>query len=175
MSRWKTKESRTVAESTLFTLQEDIVEMPDGTERTYTMLDLPDFAGVLPILNDKIVMVRNYRYPLDERVLEIPAGFIDEGEEPLETAERELEEETGYLLEDPVQLCEYHTIANLNKQKAYLFMGDAEEGGSKNRDEGEDMETVMIPIEKVYEMLDKGSLSHPHTMLALFYAGDKLI
>ncbi len=170
MSRWVKKDSRVVARSTLFTLKEDEVVMPDGTERTYTMFYIPDFAAVLPIFGDRFVMVKNYRYPVDKRVLELPAGLIDEGEEPIEAAERELEEETGYLLKDPEKLYEYHPIASLNDQKAHLFLGEAEKGGAMDHDPGEDMEVALVPIKEMYDKLDNGELSHPHTMIALYRA-----
>ncbi len=144
--------------------------MPDGTDRIYTTIDFPDFACILPIHEDEFVLIRNYRYPIDEYVLEIPAGLVDEGETPEETVRRELEEETGYLLRDMQRLCTYQPIASLNTQTAYLFMGHAEEGGRKQRDPLEDMEVTLLPIKEVYRMLDEGELSHPHTMLALFYA-----
>lgn len=174
MARWSKKDSRVVAESTFFMLKEDDVIMADGEEKTYTMLDIPDFAGVIPVYREKLVMVENYRYPIDEFVLELPAGLIDEGETPEETARRELEEETGFILKDFEKLCEYNPIASLNTQKAYLFLGDAERGGEINHNHGEDMKVKLMPIEEVYHMLDKKKLSHPHTMIALFYARDKL-
>lgn len=174
MARWKKKDSRIVAESTFFTLREDDVIMADGEEKIYTMLDIPDFAGVLPVYDEKLVMVENYRYPTDEFVMELPAGLIDEGESPEETAKRELEEETGFILKDYEKLCEYNPIASLNTQKAYLFLGEAEKGGEINHDHGEDMKVRSISIKEIYEMLDERKLSHPHTMIALFYARDKL-
>ncbi|MFW6038198.1 MAG: NUDIX hydrolase [Candidatus Saliniplasma sp.] len=175
MARWKNKKSRAVAESTFFTLREDEVVLPDGSEKIYTLLDIPDFAGVLPILDNKFVLIRNYRYPIDEKVLEIPAGLIDEGEVPKNTAARELEEETGYKLKKSEKLVEYHPIASLNDQTAHLFLGEAEEGGKIDRDEGEDMSVELIPISETYEMLKNKEISHPHTMIALFYSKNKLL
>lgn len=170
MSRWEKKSSRKVAESTLFTLSEDNVVLPDGTEKTYTMLDLPDFAGVLPVLDDELIMVKNYRYPIDEMVLELPAGFIDEGETPEEAAGRELEEETGFVLEKCEKLCEYHPVASLNDQEAHLFVGEAKKGGEVDHDEGEDIEVIMLSIKETYEMLERNEISHPHTVIALYKA-----
>lgn len=175
MGRWKKLESRKVAKSTFFTLEEDDVKLPDGQMKTYTMLEIPDFAGVLPVIDDKLVMIKNYRYPIDEMVLELPAGLIDQDESPMETAERELEEETGYILKNAEKLVEYNPIASLNTQKAHLFIGDAEEGGELNRDKGEEMEVNIIPIKEMYKKLENRELSHPHTMIALFYAKDILL
>lgn len=170
MPRWKTKGSRKIAESTLFVMKEDEVVMPGGTEKRYTVIDFPDFAGVLPVYRDQFVMVRNYRYPVDQHVIEIPAGLIDPGEEPLETARRELEEETGFLLKDPVELCTYNPVASLNVQVAHLYMGRGERGGKKKLDDGEDMEVCLMDIREAYDMLERGELKHPHTMIALFFA-----
>jgi len=175
MSRWKKKESRKIAESTLFTLMEDDVVLLDGNEKTYTLLDLPDFAGVLPVTKKGLILIKNYRYPIDEKVIELPAGFVDEGERPKETAERELEEETGYVLKSSKKLCEYHPIASLSDQTAHLFMGEAEGGGKINHDKGEDIEVKTISIEKTYEMLRKNELKHPHTTIALYKAEKYLI
>jgi len=174
MSRWERKVSRKVADSTFFTLKEDEVVLPDGTEKTYTMLDLPDFAGVLPVSGDEFILVRNYRYPLDEMVIEFPAGFIDKGETAEEAARRELEEETGYILQNCEKLCEYHPVASLNDQKAHLFVGDATKNGEVDHDEGEDIEVISLSIEEAYEMLEKNEISHPHTVIALYKAEDLL-
>lgn len=175
MGRWKKLESRKVAKSTFFTLEEDDVKLPDGRMKTYTMLEIPDFAGVLPVIDDKLVMIKNYRYPIDEMVLELPAGLIDEDESPMETAERELEEETGYILKNAEKLVEHNPIASLNTQKAHLFIGDAEKGGELNRDKGEEMEVNIILIKEIYKKLENRELSHPHTMIALFYAKEILL
>ncbi len=175
MSRWKKKESRKIAESTLFTLIEDNVILPSGKEKTYTMLELPDFAGVLPITEEGVILIKNYRYPIDEKVIEFPAGFIDEGEAPKDAAKRELEEETGYVLKSCKKLCEYHPVASLNDQKAHLFLGKAEKGGKVNHEKGEDIEIMTISIEKAYEMLRKNEITHPHTTIALYKAEKFLI
>lgn len=175
MSRWELIESEKIADSTFFTLREDIVKLRDGKEKTYTIFEIPDFAGVLPVIDNKLVMIKNYRYPIDDIVLELPAGVIKDNEEPVNAVKRELEEETGYILKDAKKLCEYHPVASLNTQKAHLFIGNAEEGGKINRDRGEDMEIELIKIKDIYKKLRNNELTHPHTLIALFYAEDELI
>ncbi len=175
MSRWEKKKSRVVARSTFFTLTEDDVVLPDGTEKTYSMLELPDFAGVLPVVDEELVLVKNYRYPIDEKVIELPAGFIEEQETPEEAVKRELEEETGYVLDSCKRLCDYHPVASLNDQTAYLFIGEAKRGGQIDHDRGEDIEIISLPIEEVYDMLDNNEITHPHTTIALYKARNDLL
>lgn len=175
MSRWEKKNSRIVARSTLFTLTEDDVVLPDGTEKTYTMLDLPDFAGVLPQRGNELILIKNYRYPIDEKVIELPAGFIEDDESAEEAAKRELEEETGFLLQSSQKLCDYHPIASLNDQTAHLFVGVVEDGGQIDHEKGEDIEVIALPIPKIYEMLERNEISHPHTTIALYKAKECLL
>ncbi|MFP4001804.1 MAG: NUDIX hydrolase [Thermoplasmata archaeon] len=172
MSYWKKKDSRKIADSTIFTLKEDDVVLQNGSEKTYTIFELPDFAGILPVFDDKLILIENYRYPVDEKVVELPAGFIDEGEGPEKAAERELEEETGFLLKDSQKLCEYHPVASLNDQKAHLFVGTVEKGGTIDHDKGEDIEILPLSIEKAYSMLRKNEITHPHTTIAMYKAED---
>ena len=174
MARWKKEESRKIADSTLFTLTEDDVVLPDGSKKTYTMLDLPDFAGILPVFEDKLILIKNYRYPIDEKVIELPAGFIDKGETAEAAAERELEEETGFLLQKSEKLCEYHPIASLNDQKAHLFVGTVERGGNIDHDKGEDIDICQFSIKEAYSMLEQNKISHPHTTIAMYKAEDFL-
>ncbi len=174
MSRWKKKNSRELARSTLFTFKEEDIVLPDGSEMTYTLLDLPDFAGCLSVHDGDFILVSNYRYPLDKRVLEIPAGFIEEDESPEETAKRELEEETGYKIESCEKLCEYNTIGGLSDQKGHLFFGRAELKGEPTHEKGEDLKIISMPIDDIYEKLEKREITHPHTQIALYRAKDFL-
>ncbi len=174
MPRWNKKRSKIIAESTFFTLREDEVVLPDGTEKVYTMLDIPDFAGVLPVYRDDLILIRNYRYPIKETVLELPAGLIEEDESPLEAASRELEEETGYRLKHAEKLIKYHPIASLNTQEAHIFLAEVEDGGKLERDPSEDMRVEKIPIKEVYRMLENKKIKHPHTIIALHYSKNKL-
>ncbi len=170
MAKWKKIESRKIANSSMFELKEHDIILPDENKKTYTLFEMPDFAAILPIYNNMIVFIKNYRYPVDKKILEIPAGFIEKNESPEETAERELEEETGYIFKRCKKLCEYHPVASLNDQTAYLFYGEVKKGGNIDLDEGEDIDTKLIPIPDAYRMLDENDIEHPHTQIALYRA-----
>ena len=90
-----------VRKETVFTgrmlrLDRDTVRLPNGVETTREVVRHPGAVAVLPFKGEDLLLVRQYRYPIEQLTLEIPAGKLDPGEEPLVCAERELREETGY-------------------------------------------------------------------------------
>ncbi|MBI2295790.1 MAG: NUDIX hydrolase, partial [Betaproteobacteria bacterium] len=93
----RTFSSKTVYRGNLLHVLEDEVRLPDGRHARREYIRHPGAVMMLPFLDrDTVVLVRQYRYPLGRHFLEVPAGKIDEGEEPLATAQRELKEECGY-------------------------------------------------------------------------------
>jgi ADP-ribose pyrophosphatase len=96
-SDWKTLESRVVYKNPWLKLHEDKVRTPSGEKMLYSWYESADVVVVVPFLDDStIVMINQYRYPLHKALLEFPAGHIKNGENPHDTAVRELAEETGY-------------------------------------------------------------------------------
>src|SRR5699024_8212829 len=93
----KTLQSTTIYNGKIVHLQVDDVLLPDGQKSKREVIKHPGAVAIIPITPDnKIVLVRQYRKPLEKTIVEIPAGKMEEGERPEITAIRELEEETGY-------------------------------------------------------------------------------
>lgn len=86
----------TVFQGRMLKIQRDTVRLPNGMETTRELVRHPGAVAVLPFKGEELLLVRQYRYPIGQITLEIPAGKLDAGEEPLKCAERELREETGY-------------------------------------------------------------------------------
>jgi ADP-ribose pyrophosphatase len=86
----------TVFQGRMLKIQRDTVRLPNGVETTRELVRHPGAVAVLPFKGEELLLVRQYRYPIGQVTLEIPAGKLDAGEEPLKCAERELREETGY-------------------------------------------------------------------------------
>jgi ADP-ribose pyrophosphatase len=89
-------EKETVFKGRMLRLDRDKVRLPNGAETTREVVRHPGAVAVLPMRGDELLLVRQYRYPIERVTLEIPAGKLDPGEEPHICAERELREETGY-------------------------------------------------------------------------------
>ena len=169
-SYWSRLSSRLRYQSMYAAVYEDDVELPDGTIIQYTRIKLPDFVTVVPVLLDEIIMILNYRYPINTWSLELPAGAIEQRENPRETAFRELEEETGYVPGKLVDLGWYYPMPSRGKQRAYIFLADRLKIGEMRRENTEYQETCPMPKDKVYSELLKGEIKHSGTVVALTMA-----
>ena len=172
---WISKDKKLIAKSNFYTLEEEIVELPNGFEMNYTKFDMPDFSAVVAVTDEKkVLFVSNYRYPVGERLLEIPAGIIDKGETPIECAKRELEEETGYRPIKIKEIAWYYSYASLNMQKAHIFFTDELVKGNIKHDKGEDLELKIFTIEETLNLLHNNELRHPPTIIGLSMAEESL-
>lgn len=167
---WRCSSSQLKYQSQYVHVYEDNVELPDGTIIQYARVKLPDFVTILPILQDKIVMIYNYRYPINEWSLELPAGFINQGEKPKKTAFRELQEETGYTPSKLRSLGWYYPMSSRTKQKAYMFLAEELKKGKAQRERTEQQKTCIMPKNNVYSKLFNGEINHSGTIIALAMA-----
>lgn len=169
-SAWRNLSSKLVYKSRYTRVYEDKVKLPDQTIIEYTRLWLPDFVVIVPVLEDNIVMINNYRYPVNRWCLELPAGFIDKGEKPEKAATRELEEETGYVSSELRCLGWHYPMSARGRQKAYTFLATDLKFGKVNRDKAEQQEICILPRNVVYSKLFDGEIKHSGTISALTFA-----
>lgn len=173
-SCWRKLSSRLKYQSQYTAVYEDDVRIPDGTIIQYTRINLPDFVAIVPILPDQIVMIYNYRYPVNEWSLELPSGFINQGEKPDKTALRELREETGYTSNMLRSLGWYYPMSARGKQKGYVFLAENLKTGKTQREKTEQQKICPMPQSKVYTKLFKGEIKHSATIIALTLASPLL-
>ncbi len=125
-------------------------------EDGYEIADTPDAVAILPLdAEGRIVFVRQRRVATGGEVLELPAGLIDEGEEPLETAKRELREETGLHGGSWQELASFWTSPGFMNERVTVFLADGLEEGEPDPDEDEELEIVRWPIGDVETRLDE--------------------
>lgn len=115
----------------------------------------------------KIIFVRQYRYAYGEELLELPAGKLEEGEAPQITAERELEEETGYTAERLDKICVMYPSPGYTEEKIYIYRCKAAGKCELRLDEFEDITLEFYSLKEALEMVSRGEIKDAKTIIAL--------
>lgn len=178
---WFETLDRTAAfQGTFATVRIDRVRMPDGTVADREVVEQDDAAAVVPLLDDgTVILLRQYRQPFGDYVLEIPAGKLDhEGEGPEETAARELVEETGWRARRLERLTAFRNSAGWTDEvtTVYLGTGLTHEGvpdDFEREAEEEDMEVVRLPLDEAVAEVRAGTITDAKTIIGLLLAADR--
>jgi len=138
---------------------------------------MPDFAIVVPVLGrDKLVMIWNYRPGIKGWELELPAGHVEDGEDPEKCARRELEEETGFSAHSWKKLGWFHPSPGMSAQRAYAYLARHLKKGQAKRESYEyGMEVRTLTLRDAYRLLWKGEIIHSPTASALGIAQPGLL
>ncbi len=151
-------------------VRKDTVRLPDGGTATREYIRHGGAVAVIPLLDDgRLVMVRQYRYPLGKVLLELPAGKLDAGESQLACAARELREETGYEAAEWAFGGEIHNAAAYSTESIWLWLARGLRPGPARPDAGEFVETVLMGLPELAALLDRGELPDVKTQLAVLW------
>jgi len=146
----------------------DTVRLPDGKLATREYISHPGAVGVVPFLDkDTIVMVRQYRHPVGEVTLELPAGKIDPRESILTCIKRELAEETGFTASKFKPLIRYWPTPAFANEVLHLYTATGLKAGKVNADEDEFIETVIMPFKKAVNLVRSGKIRDSKTVVGL--------
>ena len=166
--REETISTEPVFEGNMITLQVDTVALADGRTATREIVRHPGAAAVMALLDGKLLVVEQYRKPLDKMQIEIPAGKLDPGEDPKTAAARELEEETGYRATDLQLLHAFYTSPGFADEKLYVYFTAQVEPGRQNLDEDEDLSVSAITLEEAEAYIAEGRISDAKTIMAVY-------
>lgn len=146
----------------------DTVRLPDGKLATREFMNHPGAVGVVPFLNRRtIVMVRQYRHPVGEVTLELPAGKLDPGESKLVCVRRELAEETGYAARTIKPLINYWPTPAFADEVLYLYTATGLTPGKVHADDDEFIEAVKVPFKDALAMVRDGRIMDSKTVVGL--------
>ncbi|MEI5907107.1 NUDIX hydrolase [Bacillus spongiae] len=168
----KTIKSETLFKGKVISLKVDDVQLPNGKTSKREIINHPGAVAVLAVKEDgKIIMVEQYRKALERSLLEIPAGKLDEGEEPKVTAERELEEETGYGCKSMSHLISFYTSPGFADELVHLYIAEGlyVMEDSKGTDEDEFVELVEITVDEALNLIKNQVIYDAKTSYAVQY------
>ncbi len=153
----------------IFTVVEDTIAFPNGTEAKWDVLLHDGAAAMVPIDNDgRIVLVEQYRCVADGMILEIPAGKLEKNEDPALCAARELEEETGYKAKAIEKIGSIYSAVGFSDEVVELFVAKGLEKGTMNLDEDEYVNVKKYTLQEVIDMILTGKIKDSKTISAIF-------
>jgi ADP-ribose pyrophosphatase len=163
-------EPHTLLSGGFLTVRRDVVALPDGQHATREFIEHPGAVAVVAILDEqRLVLVRQHRYPVDRVLLELPAGKLDRGESTLACAMRELAEETGYSAAEWAFGGEIVNAAAYSTESLWIWFARGLTAGQTKLDVGEFVETVVCTETELHELDRAGQLPDVKTIIGLHW------
>ncbi len=160
--------SELVFDGKLLQVRRDSVRLPDGRLATREYVLHPGAVLIVPMLPDgRLIVERQFRYPVGEVFLEFPAGKRDPGEIPLATARRELAEEAGYTAAQWTPLGRIHSVVGYSSEAIEFFVAEGLTHVGAALDDGEFLEIVAMSLDAMLAALDRGEITDAKTVAAL--------
>ncbi|MFZ3102898.1 MAG: NUDIX hydrolase [Desulfitobacteriaceae bacterium] len=162
-----------IFEGRMISLQRDTVSLPNGQQTTREIIKHPGAVAVVAIKDGGMFLVRQYRYAIKSDLLEIPAGKLDAGEVPIDSAQRELREETGYR-GDLTHLGTFYSTPGFSDETMHLFLATNLVWDPLSQDEDEFLEVEVIPWQQALEMAENGEFQDAKTVLGILLVQGRL-
>lgn len=162
---------KTVYDGIIVRVRQDKARLIDDSIVDREVVEHPGGVAIIAIdENQEVVMVKQFRYPVGDAVLELPAGKLEPGEDPAVCAARELEEETGIRAEEMRYLGCSYSSPGIFAEKIHLYLARKLQQGEAHPEEGEFLEVLRIPLEKLLNMVSENRIMDAKTMVGLLKA-----
>ena len=167
--RYRRIKRELIHKGALVDFYKDTMQVPNGNLAEWDLISHKGAAAVIPVTsNGDIIMVRQYRNPLEDFDLEIPAGSLDSpAEDPKVCAARELEEETGYRAKTWKELGFINTSPGFCNEKLYLYLASDLEFVGEHPDEGEIIQCFEFGLDEIFEKIKNGEINDAKTICGL--------
>lgn len=158
-----------------FNVERVLVQMPDGAERLYDLVQHPDSVSIVPLTHDgQLIFVSQQRLGAGKVLLEFPAGVMEANEDPAFCAARELREETGFAPGKLVKLGEAHLTPGYCTELMHFFFASQLYPAPLEADDDESLEVVFMEVRDAFALARQGSAFDSKTLAALFLAQEQL-
>jgi len=171
LKSWKIISSKKDKSYRVFSLRTDRAISPrTGLDHDFFILESSSWVNVIPITPaDEVVLVRQYRHGIRDMTLEIPGGLVETEDTPLEAAQRELSEETGYMASEMIALGIVHPNPAIQNNRCFTFLAkNVFLAGEQEQDEKEDIQVFIRPLADIPRLIREGAITHS-LVIAAFY------
>lgn len=162
--------SEVVYKGIFLNMKRDQVRLPDGQTALREYLTHPGAVAIVPILSDgRVLLERQYRYPIGQAVIEIPAGKLDPNEDPLVCAKRELQEETGYQAKSWQFLGRIHPVISYSNEFIDIYLAQDMEPGHAHLDDEEFLDVFAASVEEIESWIAQGKITDVKTIISIYW------
>ncbi|OGA74444.1 MAG: hypothetical protein A3G81_14490 [Betaproteobacteria bacterium RIFCSPLOWO2_12_FULL_65_14] len=159
-----------VYDGTLLKVHRDVVRLPDGSEGAREYIRHPGAGAIVPLFDDgSVLLERQFRYPHAREFIELPAGKLEPGEPHLDTAKRELLEETGYVAQEWTRIGVIHTAIAYTDEAIELFLARKLTHVERKLDHGEFLELLPVPFDEALAMIQEGRITDAKSVTGLLW------
>lgn len=163
-----TLETKPIFQGRVISLQVDTVKLPNGELSTREIVKHPGAVAVLAIVDGKMLVVEQYRKPMEKSQVEIPAGKLDANEDPVEAARRELIEETGYTAGALKHVASFYTSPGFADEILHLYVAEDLVQGEMKLDEDEFLDCEAITLDEALQYIKENRISDAKTIMAVY-------
>ena len=168
MAEEKTLSSRRIYEGRAVNLRVDTVKLPGGRQTTREVVEHEDVVAVVAVdAEDNVLLVKQFRKPVEKELLEIPAGGIDPGETPDEAVRREMREETGFLPQKLEKLGGFYSSPGFCTEYLYLYLATDLIHSPLQAEDSQSISLVRVPLEQLPELIASGDIVDAKSILGL--------
>ena len=167
--------SESIYKGRVINVTKDVVSCPNGSTSLREIVHHRGGVAILFKIDNKFVLERQYRYAINEEIIEIPAGKIEEGEIPLPAAERELLEETGYRPLEMIFLGDMYPTVGYSSEVIHLFYCEKAVKEERHLDNDEVIDLFTLSLEKAEELINENKIKDSKTIAAFYLYKNKIL
>ena len=168
MTGEKTLSSQLIYEGRAVKLRVDTVQMPSGRQTTREIVEHADCVAIIAIdADDNVLLVNQFRKPVEKELLEIPAGGIDPGEDPVDCVCREMREETGYLPRKVERIGGFYSAPGYCTEYLYLYLATDLTSSPLHAEDTESIKLIRVPISQISTLITSGTICDAKSIAGL--------